>query len=183
MNSRLDLSAYFIARHFEVVGRLHAHPEFGACAKVAGQPEGCVRCDCALAIDDSLMRICGTSMVLASGFLGSDDQLIDNNCPLPISVTLDDRAHESRMAKVTTIATTRAMSTAATERFRMAVPLIRGATLVSRATPRVQNRFKKMTPSLTSRRSGSVARRIRGDPCGEGRCGATKRRQAPEGNY
>jgi hypothetical protein len=127
MNSRLDLSAYFIARHFEVVGRLHAHPEFGACAKVAGQPEGCVRCDCALAIDDSLMRICGTSMVLASGFLGSDDQLIDNNCPVPISVTLDDRAHESRMAKVTTIATTRAMSTAATERFRMAVPLIRGA--------------------------------------------------------
>src|SRR5262249_14807115 len=64
MNSRLDFGAYLIARNFEVIGRLHAHPEFGACAKVAGQPEGCVRRDCALAIDD-----------LADAYLRDTDRL------------------------------------------------------------------------------------------------------------
>src|SRR5437016_2923289 len=40
MNSRLYPCSYFIARHFEVVGRLHSHTEFGACAKVASCSPG-----------------------------------------------------------------------------------------------------------------------------------------------
>src|SRR5262245_6897032 len=52
MNSRLDLGAYLIARDLEIIDRLHAQPEFRACAKIAGRPERGVRRDCALAIDD-----------------------------------------------------------------------------------------------------------------------------------
>ena len=38
LNTGLDLGADLVARHFQVVGRLHADPEFGAGAKITREP-------------------------------------------------------------------------------------------------------------------------------------------------
>ena len=52
MNPRPDLGADPVARHLQVVGRLHTHPELGAGPEIAGKPQSSIGCDCALAVDD-----------------------------------------------------------------------------------------------------------------------------------
>jgi hypothetical protein len=50
MNPRPDLGADPVARHLQVVGRLHTHPELGAGPEIAGKPQSSIGCDCALAV-------------------------------------------------------------------------------------------------------------------------------------